>query len=195
MNRASAPVAPLVALVVSALSSSALAGSPVGLAYEAPDGCPAQRDFVAAVAARGAEFDGPGSAGASRVMVVAIRKNAGGFSGAFQVRDEQAASNKREVHGPSCGEVVDALAVVTAIALRSDVVARRGAGRGRHAAGGAAAAPPLNGRDPGSRPPKIGFGRPPDSSRRGPKRCRSARERSVSTYNGTSRCQPEPSWV
>jgi hypothetical protein len=123
MNRAPVWLAPVASIVALALSSPARAGSPVGLAYEAPDGCPAQRDFVEAVAARGAEFDGSGSAGASRVMVVAIRKDDHGFAGAFQVRDDQAASNKRKVHGPSCGEVVEALAVVTAIALRPEVAA------------------------------------------------------------------------
>jgi hypothetical protein len=106
-----------------ALSSPARAGSAVGLAYEAPEGCPAQPDFVAAVAARGADFEGAGSAGSHRVMVVAIRRDDRGFAGALQVRDDQTASNKREVHGESCGEVVDALAVVTAIALRPEVTA------------------------------------------------------------------------
>jgi hypothetical protein len=54
-------------------------------------------------------------------MVVAIRKDGPGFSGAFQVRDDQDASHRREVHGPSCAGVADALAVVTAIALRAEV--------------------------------------------------------------------------
>jgi hypothetical protein len=120
MNRALASLTPLFPVAVLALSSPAWAGNPVRLAYEAPEGCPAQPDFVAAVAARGGDFDGKGSAGAQRVMVVAIRRDDHGFAGAFQVREEESASNKREVHGQSCGEVVDALAVVTAIALRSD---------------------------------------------------------------------------
>ncbi|HZL21342.1 MAG TPA: hypothetical protein VFG23_26650 [Polyangia bacterium] len=55
------------------------------------------------------------------MMVVEINKSEGGFSGAFQVRDEQSASNRREVHGPTCAEVADAMAVVTAIALRPEV--------------------------------------------------------------------------
>ncbi len=121
VNRALASFAALVPLLMLALvPSRALAEGSVGLAYESPEGCPAQRDFVAAVAARGGDFARAGSAGARRIMVVAIRHDAGGFFGAFQVRDAETATNKREVHGQSCGEVVDALAVVTAIALRSD---------------------------------------------------------------------------
>ena len=119
MNRPLTSIAPLLLIAVPALSSPALAENPVRLAYEAPQACPGQPDFVAAVAARGGNFDGVESTGRHRVMVVAIRKEGHGFAGAFQVRDDESASNKREVHGQSCGEVIDALAVVTAIALRS----------------------------------------------------------------------------
>lgn len=107
-------------LVASAVlgASPASAKSDVGLAYEAPDGCPTQPEFVAAVATRGAAFVGAATDRAHRIMVVAIRAEDGGFAGALQVRDDQTATNKREVHGPTCGEVADALAVVTAIALR-----------------------------------------------------------------------------
>jgi hypothetical protein len=121
VNRALALLAPLIPVLALALSSPARAGATVRLAYEAPEGCPAQPDFVAAVAARGGEFDGTPSAASHSMMVVAIRKDGTGFAGAFQLRDDQTASDKREVYGQSCAEVVDALAVVTAIALRSNV--------------------------------------------------------------------------
>ncbi|HLK90150.1 MAG TPA: hypothetical protein VKZ18_09665 [Polyangia bacterium] len=114
MTAASVPV------FLVALASSGLAQAAVGLAYEAPDGCPTQREFVDAVAARDAHFDGAGPSGAPRVMVVAIRPRGDGFAGVFQVRDGDTATNKREVQGGTCAEVVDALAVVTAIALRPD---------------------------------------------------------------------------
>ncbi len=147
MTRASAPVAPLVALVVSALSSSALAGACLSAwRTKRPRVAPRSRDFVAAVAARGGDFDAQAPSARESVMVVAIRKDDGGFSGAFQVRDAATASNKREVHGPSCGEVVDALAMVTAIALRSDVAADATVApvRGRHPARGAAGGAPAS---------------------------------------------------
>jgi hypothetical protein len=119
VNRALASLTLLVSSAVT-LPSLALAEGSVSLAYEAPAGCPAQPEFVGAVAERGGAFEGEGAAGSHRVMVVAIRRDNRGFTGAFQVRDDETATNKREVHGQSCGEVVDALAVVTAIALRSD---------------------------------------------------------------------------
>jgi hypothetical protein len=59
-------------------------------------------------------------------MVVSINKGGNGFVGAFRVRDDRDATNKREVRGASCAEVADALAVVTAIALHADA----GAGGG-----------------------------------------------------------------
>ncbi len=108
-------------LVFVALSSSALAQAAVGLAYEAPDGCPSEREFVDAVVTRGADFEGAATNGVHRVMVVALRKQGDGFAGVFQMRDGEAATNKREVQGASCSEVVDALAVVTAIALRPEI--------------------------------------------------------------------------
>jgi len=100
-----------------------LGQSVVGLAYDAPEVCPAEASFRAAVAARGGDFASPGPPSSHRVMVVEIRQSQAGFSGAFQVRDEQSASNRREVHGTTCTDVADALAVVTAIALRPVVAA------------------------------------------------------------------------
>ena len=98
------------------LASPAVATSVVGLAYDAPEGCPTQQEFVTAVAGRDANFDGARES--KRTMVVSIHKQDDGFAGAFQVRDDQGETNKREVHGASRGEVAEALAVVTAIALR-----------------------------------------------------------------------------
>ena len=98
------------------LASPAVTTSVVGLAYNAPEGCPTQQEFATAVAGRGANFDG--ARGSKRTMVVSIHEQDDGFAGAFQVRDDQGETNKREVHGASCGEVTEALAVVTAIALR-----------------------------------------------------------------------------
>jgi hypothetical protein len=108
-------------LVVLGVSSRALAGAPVRLVYEAPAECPAQAEFVAAVVTRASDFNHLDSGGTRRVLVVAITKDDRGFAGAFQVRDDGTASDRREVHGQNCAEVADALAVVTAIELRSDV--------------------------------------------------------------------------
>jgi hypothetical protein len=105
-----------------AFSVPARAASPVTLAYDAPAGCPSASEFVAAVSARGADFDAARTTPVAQVMVVSISRAQDGFAGAFQVRNEREATNKREIRGASCREVADALAVVTAIALE------RGAG-------------------------------------------------------------------
>jgi hypothetical protein len=54
-----------------------------------------------------------------QVMVISIRKQGATFAGELQVRGERQTSDKREVRGTTCSEVADALAVVTAIALRA----------------------------------------------------------------------------
>jgi len=115
--------ATLLALLVlsPALSSRVLGQAAVGLAYDAPEACPAEASFRAAVAARGGDFASPGSPSSHRAMVVEIRESEAGFSGAFQLRDDQSASKRREVHGSTCTDVADAMAVVAAIALRPEI--------------------------------------------------------------------------
>jgi len=102
-----------------ALSTPATAKASLSY-HQAPEGCPTQPEFVAAVAARGADIDGAGPKDGSRIMVVSIRKQEGVFAGTFQVRERQSATDRREVSGPSCAQVSDALAVVTAIALEPE---------------------------------------------------------------------------
>jgi hypothetical protein len=70
------------------------------------------------VAARGAHFDGADSPAPGRILEVSVRKQDEGFAGSFKVRGRDGLSKPREVNGNSCTEVIDALAVVTAIALR-----------------------------------------------------------------------------
>ncbi len=108
------------ALAVVAVWSPALAARPARLAYEAPYGCPSEPEFVAAVTARGADFDAREATQGPQTLVVSIHRQGDGFAGAFQVRSAADATNKREVRGATCVEVADALAVVTAIALHSE---------------------------------------------------------------------------
>src|SRR5688572_21629525 len=89
------------------------------LSYQAPEGCPTQAAFTAAVESRGASLTA-GWNGAPRQPSVQIRRDADGFSGTFQLGEGQAASGLRRVHGATCAEVSEALAVVTAIALQTD---------------------------------------------------------------------------
>jgi hypothetical protein len=101
------------------LSSPAPAAQPSsGLAYDVAAGCPTRPEFVAAVSARGAAFDAAEGPEIGRLLVVSIRKHDQGYTGTFQVRDQQRATSRREVSAVTCAEVADALAVVTAIELR-----------------------------------------------------------------------------
>jgi hypothetical protein len=101
------------------VTGSARAASPQ-LSYQAPEGCPGQESFVAAVEARGASLEAGGLGAEPRLLSVLIERDSEGFSGTFRVGEGTAASGPRRVHAPTCGEVSEALAVVTAIALQSD---------------------------------------------------------------------------
>src|SRR5687768_3894619 len=88
----------LVLLLVTGFSRDSRAESNIRLVYLAPEGCPSQAEFVAAVGSRGGHFDRPPrEVGGSR-MDVSIRKEAGGFVGSFGVQESQVASGVREVH-------------------------------------------------------------------------------------------------
>jgi hypothetical protein len=116
-----------VALAALVCARSSKAGPPARLAYAVPSGCPSEAEFVAAVSARGGLFDRTGPEPVSRAMDVSIRRGESGFTGSFQLRDGGNASGLREVHAASCTEVMEGLAVVTAIALRADSESPAGA--------------------------------------------------------------------
>ncbi len=94
------------------------------MVYSAPQACATEAEFEASVADRGGHFDEdapPAATKASaRELHVAISQDAGGFHGSFQTVAADGASATRDVHGATCSEVVAALAVVSAIALRGD---------------------------------------------------------------------------
>ncbi|HEY3256993.1 MAG TPA: hypothetical protein VGJ91_23715 [Polyangiaceae bacterium] len=100
--------------------SPAQAADRVALAYDATAGCPSEADFKAAVEGRGGHFAGPGAPGAPLALQVSITRQTGGFRGQLQAMNEDATSAEREVHGATCQEVVDALAVVSATALNPE---------------------------------------------------------------------------
>ncbi|HYP74714.1 MAG TPA: hypothetical protein VER12_02090 [Polyangiaceae bacterium] len=99
------------------LISQAHATGRVALAYDAAVGCSSETDFKEAVERRGGNFSGPGAPGSAWALRVSILRDAGGFHGTLQATNDDATSALREVHGATCPEVVDALAVVSATAL------------------------------------------------------------------------------
>jgi hypothetical protein len=105
---------------LSAFASPSRAEAGTGLVYRRADECPAENEFVAAVDARGGRFDRARPDGTARAFEISISKSESGFRGSLQVRGSEGPSVAREVHAQTCAEVVDGLAVVTAIALRDD---------------------------------------------------------------------------
>ena len=101
---------------LSTIAGPAHAQSQVRLSYQAPEGCPSEEEFVSAVAARGGHFDA--TAGARvRGMEASIQKTAQGFEASLRIEPAEGASALRELHAANCVEIVNGLAVITAIAL------------------------------------------------------------------------------
>jgi hypothetical protein len=122
-------------------------------------------------------------------MVVSIERKGYGFVGAFQLRDQRDATNKREVRGKSCAEVADALAVVTAIALNAD--------GGGGAGGGASSvvptppeplpAPAEGPKSAGAAPATLGVPALPDDRLRGSTRIFPPHTENIAVRAGTLR--------
>lgn len=100
--------------------SQAQAAGRVALAYDAEPGCPSEMEFKTAVESRGGNFTGPGAPGSAWALRVSIAPDANGFRGTLQATTDDATSSPREVHGATCREVVDALAIVGATALNPE---------------------------------------------------------------------------
>jgi hypothetical protein len=89
----------------------------VPLTYDVAPGCPSRAEFQTAVERRGASLEASRSEPPLLALRVQIVRRDEGYVGTLQVMGNGAASAEREVHATECGEVVKALAVVTAIAL------------------------------------------------------------------------------
>jgi hypothetical protein len=96
---------------------SALAVDDSRLQYDAPEGCPTRVELEAAVTARGGNFNT--KLVQSSTFQISIARQADGFHASLTVQSAARTSNPREVRAATCNEVVDALAVVTAIALNA----------------------------------------------------------------------------
>jgi len=130
--------------------SEAQAAARVALAYDAAPGCPSEADFSAAVEARDGHFTGPRAPGSAWALRVSIVSDTAGFRGTLQTTTEDATSATREVHGATCQEVVDALAVVSASALHP-----------RAEASAAVNEPPAP--TPANAPPSVAASTPPSA--------------------------------
>ncbi|MEO6598257.1 MAG: hypothetical protein ABIQ16_00180 [Polyangiaceae bacterium] len=103
------------ALLIVLAPGSARAAENSRLQYDAPEGCPTRVEFEAAVTARGGNFNT--KLAQDSTFQISITQQANGFHASLTAQTAEQTSNPREVQAPSCTEVVDALAVVTAITL------------------------------------------------------------------------------
>ncbi len=108
----------LLLVSLSAISHRARAGGSVGLRYEAPDGCPSQAQFEAAVRDRGGRFDLAPSGVEGSELRVTLRSEGAGFMGSLELQGVAPASGQRQVHAAACEEAMHGIAVITALLLR-----------------------------------------------------------------------------
>jgi len=109
--------------LLSAASLVAIAATPraraqtavAQVSYQAADGCPTEAEFVSAVRARGGAMQTAADA-ASSIHVTITVDSKGGFEGSLRT----GASAARKVHGGTCLEVMNALAIVAVGAIASD---------------------------------------------------------------------------
>jgi len=103
--------------LVLALSSQARAAEPVRLQYSATAGCPSQDAFTERVRARTSHVELAEPGQLARSFSVALEVSAGGVVGRVDFVDVDGVPVSRVVRGDTCDEVVESLALVTALAL------------------------------------------------------------------------------
>jgi len=105
-------------MILAAVALAGPARAATELAYRAPQDCASEGEFRKAVEARGSSFDDERSVDVS--VDVAIERRGDAFGGVLRLLGPGGASNPREVTGSTCTEVVEAFAMVVALALRRD---------------------------------------------------------------------------
>jgi hypothetical protein len=97
--------------------SAVTSGPSVALSYRAQPGCPDEAEFISGVRARGGKLEGEEALGLAKALSVSIEPETGGYIGRLRVETPSGTQSERELRDPTCAEVVEGLAVVTAIAL------------------------------------------------------------------------------
>ena len=103
-------------LSCSILPTFAYASESTQLDFLAPEGCGSEQDFMSAVAERDGQITESGAT--SRTLHVKIKKVEGNFVGTLSLVNAGGTFGPREFQDESCAEVVDALALVAATALK-----------------------------------------------------------------------------
>jgi hypothetical protein len=127
-----------------ALSSLAKAVPDPPLSYRAPDRCPTEEAFLGRLRSRLGPGQGPGS---GRSLAVQITFGNGRYDGQLSLVEVGGRSTTKTLSDADCEELVDALALVAALALETD---DRDAGTGSAPPGGSSS--PAGGSPPATAP-------------------------------------------
>ena len=107
-----------VAVALSARSVQAESGGdPVRIVYEAPRGCPAEKEFLGRVRVRVPRMRTATAADRPRLFSVRVREAPQTFVGTLDITEPEGAEAHRRIPAETCEEAVDALALVTALAI------------------------------------------------------------------------------
>jgi hypothetical protein len=104
-------------LVVSSRAEADGAAAVPDIQYLVPAGCPDEPAFRARLDARVASASKEAVQRSLRGLSIRIAKSPEGYSGQLTVLDADAASSVREVSAPTCNEIVDAFAILSALTM------------------------------------------------------------------------------
>jgi hypothetical protein len=95
----------------------------IGIAYDAPAGCPAEATFLREVAGRMSRTSTGGPGERARTLHVVVSRRGPGFTGKLWIEEKGTSSTPRAVTGPACADVVSALSLIAAVAVESKAAA------------------------------------------------------------------------
>lgn len=90
---------------------------PLALVYDAPSTCPGMAAFFGQITGRTSKVRAPSAGETARALHVRVAQSAGGFIGHLHFEDAGTKSSPRAVEGKTCGEVVEALGLIAALAV------------------------------------------------------------------------------
>lgn len=105
--------APALALT---LTATAWAAVPFRFEYRAPEECPASSEFEREVATRMRQSRVAADGELARTITVALERTANGFRGSVALVNRAGERLERQLEGKNCGDVAQALSVMTALA-------------------------------------------------------------------------------
>jgi hypothetical protein len=107
----------LVALGVAGVAYADEPQEPIRIEYTAPAGCPEADAFVGEILARTPRARRSTDDAPARTFVVSVTKGAEASFGRLIIRNPDGTESERDMTGDTCGEVVSALALVTALTV------------------------------------------------------------------------------